>query len=279
MTQFTVTVVDTTGKQNYIFSSNRLRENIGASFLLSQSTKEWVEETLEKLEVPKKCQEEAIERSELNAELIYAAGGNALILFKTHEIAVRFTQILSKQVLKKAQGVNLLVVHKDFDWERENLHSIVENLKKYDIERQKYERISSVPLLGLGVTASCNSTQLPAIDTSEKYINYADEEETDSYFISTETKQKLQAVDQANQKLQKFFADVVDQNIYQFPYRTDHLGRSKGESSYAAIVHADGNGMGNRFKKCGEGKENRDYIDDIRKFWLFITSYAKYVCK
>ncbi|MEH2056979.1 MAG: hypothetical protein V7K97_12630 [Nostoc sp.] len=266
MTQFTVTVVDTTGKQNYIFSSNRLRENIGASFILSQSTKEWVEETLEKLEVPKKCQEEAIEISELNAELIYAAGGNALILFKTHEIAVRFTQILSKQVLKKAQGVNLLVVHKDFDWESENLHSIVENLKKYDIERQKHERISSVPLLGLGVTASCNSTQLPAVDTSEEYINYADEEETDSYFISRETKQKLQAVDQANQKLQKFFADVVDQNIYQFPYRTDHLGRSKGESSYAAIVHADGNGMGNRFKKCGEGKENRHYIDDIRKF-------------
>ncbi|MEH2199859.1 Cas10/Cmr2 second palm domain-containing protein [Nostoc sp.] len=263
MTQFTITVVDTTGKQNYIFSSNRLRENIGASFLLSQSTKEWVEETLVELKVPKKRQEEAIESSELDAELIYAAGGNALIVFKSREIAIKFTQILSKRVLQEAQGVNLLVAHKNFNWESENLHSIVENLKKYDIERQKYERIPSVPLLGLGVTASCNSTQLPAVD---KYINYGDEEETDSYLISTETKQKLQAVDKANQKLQSFFTDVVDQNIYQFPYRTDHLGRSKHESSYAAIVHADGNGMGNRFKKCGEGKENRNYIDDIRKF-------------
>lgn len=266
MTQYTVTVVDTTGKQNYIFSSNRLRENIGASFLLSQSTKEWVEETLEKLEVPKKCQEETIETSELNAELIYAAGGNALIVFKSRETAVKFTHILSKRVLEAAAGVNLLVAHADFDWQRENLHSIVENLKKNDIERQKYERIPSVPLLGLGVTASCNSTQLPAVDRSDDYVNYGDEEETDSYLISTETKQKLQAVKEANQKLQNFFAEVVDQNIYQFPYRTDHLGRSKGESSYAAIVHADGNGMGDRFKKHGEGRENRDYINAIRDF-------------
>ncbi|MDF5732509.1 MAG: hypothetical protein PUP92_32060 [Rhizonema sp. PD38] len=130
MTQFTVTVVDTTGKQNYIFSSNRLRENIGASYLLSQSTREWVEETLLKLDIPKKSQEEAIENSQFNAELIYAAGGNALLLFKSREIALRFTHILSKTVLEEAPGVNLLVAHKDFDWESNNLSSEVEKLKK-----------------------------------------------------------------------------------------------------------------------------------------------------
>ena len=32
MKKFTVTVIDTTGKQNYIFNTNRLRENIGASY-------------------------------------------------------------------------------------------------------------------------------------------------------------------------------------------------------------------------------------------------------
>jgi hypothetical protein len=264
MTQLTITVVDTTGKQNYIFSSNRLRENIGASFLLSQSTKEWIKETLVKLKVPIKCQEEAIETSELGGELIYAAGGNALVLFKSREIAVRFTQILSRRVLDEAQGVNLLVAHADFDWESQNLYSIVESLKTNDIERQKYERIPSVPLLGLGVTASCNSTQLPAVD---RYIQDSEEEEADSYLISTETKQKLKAVSRANQKLQDIFLEVADGNVYQFPYRTDHLGRSEGESSYAAIVHADGNGMGKRFQKYGkEAQNNRDYIQRMRDF-------------
>lgn len=268
MNQFTVTVIDTTGKQKYIFNSNRLRENIGASYLLSQATGEWIKDILdEELKIPKNCQREPIETSEFDAELIYAAGGNALIIFRTAKLAIRFTEILSKRVLQEAFGINLLVAHADFTWEDNNLRDIVENLKKHKITDQKHERVPSVPLLGLGVTASCNSTQLPAVDESRYYINYEDDDEAvDSYFISTETKHKLEAVKQANQHLQSQFSEVVDPNIYKFPYRTDHLGRTKKESSYVAIVHADGNGMGNRFREQGKGKSNRGYIDDLRAF-------------
>lgn len=269
MTQFTVTVIDTTGKQNYIFNTNRLRENIGASFLLSQATKEWVEDILEtNFGVHKTRQKDPIDTSGLNAEVIYANGGNALIVFKSREIAIKFTRILSKKVLTEASGVNLLVAHADFDWDKDNLYEIVEDLKKNEIERQKYERIHSAPLLGLGVTASCNSTQLPAVDISDrdKEINDDDDEGKESYLISTEAKQKLKAVKKANQKLQEILSEVVDENIYQFPYRTDNLGRSQGESSYVAVVHIDGNGMGDRFKNYGKDRENRDYINAMRDF-------------
>ena len=44
-----VTVLDTTGIQPYIFGSNRLRENVGASYLVSQATDEWVKEVLKDL--------------------------------------------------------------------------------------------------------------------------------------------------------------------------------------------------------------------------------------
>ncbi|MEH2042485.1 Cas10/Cmr2 second palm domain-containing protein [Nostoc sp.] len=267
MTQFTI--VDTTGKQNYIFNTNRLRENIGASFLLSQATKEWLEDILKtRFGVPKKPQSEPIETSGLGAEIVYANGGNALIIFKSREIAIKFTRLLSKKVLTEASGVNLLVVHADFDWENDNLYTIVEDLKKNELEHQKSERIHSASLLGLGVTGSCNSTQLPAVDRSDKYIDYDDDEGKDSYLISTETRQKLKAVRKANRKLQQIFSNVVDENIYQFPYRSDNLGRSEGESSYVAVVHIDGNGMGDRFKKHGEGegKKNRDYINAMRDF-------------
>jgi hypothetical protein len=269
MTQFTITVIDTTGKQNYIFNTNRLRENIGASFLLSQATKEWIEEILDtSLRIPKNRQAEPIDSSGVDAEIIYANGGNALIVFKSREIAVNFIHILSKKVLTEASGVNLLVAHADFDWEDDNLYEIVEDLKKNELEHQKYERIHSAPLLGLGVTASCKSTQLPAVDRSDRdsHIDYDDDEEVDSYLISTEAKQKLKAANKANPKLQKIFSDVVNQNIYQFPYRTDNLGRLQGESSYVAVVHIDGNGMGDRFKQYGKDKKNRDYINAMREF-------------
>ena len=49
MRNFTVTVLDTTGIQPYIFGSNRLRENIGASYLVSQATDNWAREALNTL--------------------------------------------------------------------------------------------------------------------------------------------------------------------------------------------------------------------------------------
>lgn len=260
MSQVTITFIDTTGIQGYVFSSNRLQENIGASHLVSAATGEWIEETLVKLGIPKDKQTEAIESSNCNAELIYSGGGNALIIFKSKQMAIEFTEILSRKVLLEAPGLNLLVAHQQFDWNgQKKLYQVVQEVTN-KIERQKYERIISVPLLGLGVTATCNSTLLPAID-----IKHGDSKEEKSYLISRETKQKLIAANQANVKLQKLFAGVVDTDIYQFPYRTDNLGRSPGESSYAAVIHADGNGMGKRFQKYGHEKENRDYINAMRE--------------
>lgn len=265
MSQLTITFIDTTGIQGYVFSSNRLRENIGASYLVSAVTGEWVEETLEKLGILKDRQRKEIESSNCNAELIYSGGGNALIIFKSKQMAREFTEILSRKVLLEAPGLNLLVAHQEFDWNTQKLYQVVQDLVTNKIERQKHERIVSAPLLGLGVTASCNSTLLPAIDRSNNHIKYEDGEEEKSYLISRETQQKLIAARQANVKLQKLFAGVVDTDIYQFSYRTDNLGRSPGESSYAAVIHADGNGMGKRFQKHGDGRENRDYINAMRE--------------
>ena len=42
MSTFHLVVVDTTGIQRYIFGSNRLRENVGASHLVYQATEGWL---------------------------------------------------------------------------------------------------------------------------------------------------------------------------------------------------------------------------------------------
>jgi hypothetical protein len=142
-----------------------------------------------------------------------------------------------------------------------------------ELEKEKRSRIPSVPLLGLGITASCNSTQLVAVDTSADYVKV---DEEDIYLISLETQAKLKAVsvkhgEPANKDLKKDLGDILLAKNLQFPYRIDDLGRSRNESSYYAIIHADGNSMGKRFEACGEeGKKlnpedpNRGYIDYIR---------------
>jgi hypothetical protein len=270
MSEYIATVLDTTGIQPYIFGSNRLRENIGASYLIGEVTKKWVKEALEELRQPfyfpeeEQNQPEAkpyIEDGELMAEVVYAGGGNAVLLFKSHDDAISFTKILSSRVLREAPGLNLVVAHKSFDWKPHWLRETIDDLMKNELESKKRQRIPSVPLLGLGVTASCNSTQLPAIGTSDKF----DAPEEDSYLVSREVKYKLKAVSRANDKLRKFFKDI-DSEVYDFPLRTDNLGRTRDESSYVAIVHADGNNMSDHFKQHGKStSDNRDYIIKMRE--------------
>lgn len=267
MSKFTVTVIDITGIQSYIFGSNRLRENIGASYLLAQATGDWVEEILEKIEnnvgVLKAQQKLPIESSNLPAELVYAGGGNAMVIFRTHDFAIEFTQKLSKKVLQDAPGVNLVIAHAEFDWGTGSLYEVVQELMKNELERKKYRRIPSAPLLGLGVTTTCNSTQLPAIGRSDE-PKYKMPAESKAYLVSRETGAKLQVVNNANVKLKK---DIFQPEIlkeYKVALDFDDFGRTEGESSYLAIVHADGNSMGERFQKIGEGKGDREYINDLR---------------
>lgn len=264
MSKFTVTVIDTTGIQSYVFGSNRLRENIGASYLLAQATGDWVKEILEKdLKVPKCLQYEPIEKSGLAAELVYAGGGNAMVIFRTHKLAIEFTQKLSKKVLHDAPGVNLVVAHGEFDWDAGSLYKIVQELMKNELDRKKYGRIPSAPLLGLGVTTTCNSTQLPAIGRSDE-PKYKMPAESKPYLVSRETGAKLQVVNHANVKLKEEIFQSEILKDYKIALDFDDFGRTEGESSYLAIVHADGNSMGERFQKIGEGKCDHEYINDLR---------------
>jgi hypothetical protein len=274
MRNLTVTVLDTTGIQPYIFGSNRLRENIGASYLVSQATDNWAREALNKLKEhieqevytfdPEQHQPDAqprIEDGEIAAELVYAGGGNTVLLFSQKQYAVQFTMILSKRILEEAPGINLVAVHQEFDWDSDSIYAVVQKLMKNELDAKKRSRIPSAPLLGLSVTASCRSTQLVAVDISQKL----EDEDDEPYLISREIQKKRQTVNSANQELRNKFLNSEAPATYKFPLRMDYMGRSEGDSSYIAVVHADGNGMGKRFQTFGKGKSNRDYIIAMRQ--------------
>lgn len=271
MSRYTATVLDTTGIQDYIFKSNHLRENIGASYLVEQATTEWAKKALEELgkelnqdiHVPKSKalnEKPHIEDGKLAAELVYAGGGNTVLLFAHPQYAERFTQILSKRTLLDAPGLSIVVAHQEFEWDKHgSLKETIDELVNNELARKKRERVPSAPLLGLGVTATCKSTQLVAVGESEPF------EDEKPYLISREIQKKLRAVPCANHELKNQFLNPSTSDIYEFPLRTDYMGRSSGDSSYVAVVHADGNGMGDRFQKHGANRSNRGYITAMRE--------------
>ncbi len=264
-------IVDTTGIQPYIFGSNRLQENIGASYLVDQATRNWALES-----VPKPNNIVDIKTSQLNesthinkdnslaAEVIYSGGGNFVVLLKDEDKAKEFTRKLSRKVLCDAPNLQIVIAMKKFSWSE----SLCKTSQKVfqNLAEQKQCRSISNPLLGLGVTAVCQSTGLPA-------IYYKD------YPVSAEILAKLDAVDEANRRLTDTFSNLLKNSSFTFPKEFDDMGRSYGEHSYIAVAHADGNGMGKIINQIGDKfsqpVQNREYINQIRAFSKNVEQASK----
>ncbi len=205
-----------------------------------------------------------IERGELDAELIYAGGGNTVLLFNRQEDARRFASALSARLLCEAPGLEAVLVSEPFDWEDSLAQSMHNAMQK--LAAKKAERERSHPLLGLGVTAACQSTGLPA-NWEEAEPGEADSKQ----IISAEVAAKWGQNEPAKRRLERMLYE--DQAPpFDLPNEFEDLGRSESEFSYIAVVHADGNGMGKVLEQIQAkfvsktGDANREYIERIRRF-------------
>ena len=262
MASFVLTVVDTQGIQRYIFGTNKLAQNVGASYLVKQATQQWVVEALPSsnniISDLRLNDSRRIEDGTLDAEVVYFGGGNAVILFKSMELARDFARKLPRRALIEAPGLNIVLAHsRPFAWESEPLggkNGVVAATMK-TLARRKHDRALDAPLLGLSVTATGAFSGLPA--TTQ--LN-------DEQLIASEAEAKMEVADAAHRLLTQSF----DWDEYAVLKELDHLGRSEGERSFVAIVHVDVNGMGQKVEKIRDhfpqASQNRDYVLAMRSF-------------
>lgn len=259
MDKLTVTAIDTAGIQSYIFGSNMLKHNVGASYLVSCATQDWVFGELAALGPTNIDQEgqfnsQSIEKDSLTSELVYAGGGNTIILFRSPETARKFTRRLTRRALTEAPGLQLVVCHSEFDWDNEALSQVIKTTLE-QVSQKKRNPTVFAPLLGLGVTADCQYTGLPAVGKNK-----------DDQRISAEVQAKEVAFEAAHDALTR----SLPLNGYEIPKDFDDLGRTRGESSYIGVIHTDGNGMGKRVVAIADWhrrpRDNRSYIQAIRAF-------------
>lgn len=159
-------IIDTTQIQSYVFGSNRLRENLCASYLVSKATRDWVADVLPyAIDVDKLKEQPPIERGERSAEIIYMGGGNAFILFSNPQTRRDFIRNYSRKLLEYAPNLQVaFACSAPFDWNDWTNHplpDVIETVSE-QLKIEKRQRLRSQPLLGLGVTVACQSTGLPA---------------------------------------------------------------------------------------------------------------------
>lgn len=278
MREITLLLVETSGIQDYIFGSNNLAQNIGASELVARATSAWVAEALDELKIRHNVRwhedqgkltigEESITATGVDAQVVYAGGGNAMILFAggKGEHAQTFTRILTTGALREARGLALVTGSMDFDWDKTALSAALSRLRR-ELSRRKLNRPSDVPLLGLGVTSACDFTGLPVVAA-----------DPDGHQISQMVAHKLAMAEKGKARLHAMLPQVRTAG-YEFVYDFDNFGE-KGESSYIAVIHTDGNSMGKRFEQLASEyslpQHNLAYVTALRRLSTTVNRRAE----
>ncbi|KKN48316.1 hypothetical protein LCGC14_0654080 [marine sediment metagenome] len=220
-------VYDVTGIQNFIFSTNRLKENLGGSIAVKKASEDMLEEAITskfKNTTLKEIDNEKINWNEYEAVIVYLGGGNAMVIFKDKNKAKEITMELSKKVLELSGGLLSFNVA----YQKINLDNFSQDYNKIfkKLVSKKNNFIKTNPLLGIGITKSELSSGLP--------VQFGKNNE----FLSLPTKRKRE-----NYNSSHFDYLLEGIHDYIFPLKLENLGQKTGEN-YISIVHIDGDNIG-----------------------------------
>ncbi|WP_171971727.1 Cas10/Cmr2 second palm domain-containing protein [[Limnothrix rosea] IAM M-220] len=280
MANYYLVLLETSGNQNFIFSTNKLKENIGASELTYQAGTFWVSWAVDQVNQQtsfKKCssseefrkalnsQSKLEETPTQNAEILVGASGKALVLTRSEEIAKKIIGQVTHRALKKAPGLDIAGVFVPVeDWGKDgSLHQAIAEVHK-EFEKMRSGRPSPINrFLRLPIIADCAVSELPA-GTFEKLTKAQEHDGKTPSRISLVSSVKREIAPKAIERLQAIAKP------YQLFRTINDLEKFEEELSWLAIVHADGNGLGQIFLNLDKyiDTDNRIYADKFRDFSL-----------
>ncbi|MHB2148281.1 Cas10/Cmr2 second palm domain-containing protein [Calditrichota bacterium LG25] len=271
-------LLDTVGIQKYVFNSNKLRENLGASYLVENIYNAPLKQTLQEIGIKLfEDWEDHPEKNDAPNQIGYIGGGSALLLFENVEIAQRFIREYTTRLLIEAPGiVPAIAVDSEFDISDQGF----KKSKAAIFEQMRINKNWFIPQTVLprhGITAECSSSGL-SLDVWHEYQEGEDER---NRYVSALTEAKLNAVLPAKNKLvqkyeallekytEKYKTELKSKGFelkkFQFTDELDQLGQSQHEDNYIAIVHIDGNGIGEKFKGTSTLKQIRILSREVRQ--------------
>lgn len=224
-------IIDVASKQKYIYGSNRLRINLGASGIISHK-------------ILRDEINDAFINTKVNANLINNRGGNALIYFSDYDHLTCFLKYYSKNILVKYPGLVLecgttTIENKSFSQIR------------MDLAKDKSNRRSTGSTsisCDLGIAQKCRFTDKPV------NVVFEDSETKVKWNVNAEAYSKLKMADILEAKLNPENLGWPKE-YYQFSSKIEDINPAD-KNGYVAVVHIDGNKMGDRFHQ----------INDIEKY-------------
>lgn len=247
--------------QSYIFQSNKLKTNLGASHLIQREVlgeylKKAVNEVFHGNTDPRwfawrgKPEETLVATN--GFDVGYIGGGNALLLFMDEEDAKQVVRRWSRNLLVETPGIQTSVAFGKLrlkDGFREDMKKLFRTLRD-----NKARFIPQASLSRHGITAECPQSGLSAevFDTDSKQ------------YLSASVAAKLKASLSGKDYFANLFQNQLESQFV-FPENFEKLGRVKGKDSHIAIVHIDGNRMAKRFRETVSLTELRTLSDSVER--------------
>lgn len=277
---------ETSGNQRFIFSTNKLRENVGASELTYQAGTRYVLEAIESItkvrlydqnpgrmrqNLVDRVKNPPIEESTQEVEVIIATSGKALILTKSDSIALDIITCVTARCLREAPGLTIHgVVSQNFHPNQISI-SKLEN-EVYDLLERIRAEVPGVDqrFLRLPIVEDCRTSGLPAAHFDE---NPPDPNPRSTVSISkrTMTSHGVQRIINVCER------EVPDVSLYNTIDQIEKLQ----DLDWLAIIHADGNGLGNVFLNFAELAHTREpqhwreHLNKLRRFSLALDVCAE----
>jgi len=244
MENFYAVLIDVASIQEYIFSSNKLKENVGASYLVENIFKEELKTALAKtLSLCKKDIDlDSWKRNPnihpiLNGEkyeIGYIGGGNALLLFKK-DIIKNFIKEFTVLLIQNTPGLRTnfgTIGDFDFNNFKDSMERLNSSLK---VNKNSYFPITTMPKHG--ITADC-----PLSGESAEFLY-------EGQFVSGVSFAKIGETESSRERITEIFREIPN-GKYAFTNDIEELVSKNQIRHEIAVVHIDGNGMGARIKSC-----------------------------
>jgi len=263
--QVNAILFDVQSIQKYIFANNKLKANVGASYIVDRLFEDVLcKDVILKLEsgadiISWKTRRDNITSLPTPVYVAYIGGGKALILIDNDHTNMIESVIktFTAQVLTQYPGLKVGVTTGLVTLEK-NQFSIDERQLFKQLKNNQYTLNPILRPANTGLTTICDYSG----DTADTVVNFKDGER----LVATSFTSKFNAFEAANARLKKdlFGSEDIE---WIFPSEFDELGQNKStEKSKTgindiAIVHIDGNNMGARFISC-DGLEERSALSE-----------------
>lgn len=271
-----IVLIETSGNQRYIFATNKLRENVGASELTYQIGTETVLKAVENITNRKIYEDDDLAGKKLRAnlldknrnpeigngnrvEVIVATSGKAILLIDDDEnkaISKRIIREVTQTALREMPGLTVHgAIRSEVKDGLSNIHEAIGEVHRR-LEEIRYQMPGNEQrFLRLPLFAPCSTSGLPA----QKEATYEPQKKVYSQVSCAKSDNKKEGYERIKKILN--FSNLIDPEDIE-------------KCSWTAVIHADGNGLGQIFLDFNnyagfdqKGIWNgRQYLDEYRKF-------------